>query len=409
VLLELAWFQIRLGRLDDAEEALSDSQRIYVRLNSPPYPAFATDPRLALAVIATIRGNYGEAAKLGHASRRTAEEHQNTGNQELAYYVLARAAILQGDHETARKHAQIAVDIANAVDDRWFLAYPLFELGNVACAQRDFAAAQAYYQHGYDLRSEFEDPEGMAIALTHLGEVALRQQSYTSAQELYQQAIAIYEEIHDRGGLAASLSGMAQVASALKDYDTAKRHLGRALTLAADIQHVPQILSIITRTGEMLIHKGERPGGIELLGFALRHPATDHETRSWAQRILEECGAGHPLDARPTRGGVSDLTKTMVVLHDALAVKADPGVGALLEQAARVATPVRASSHQDRLTGREIEILRLIARGRSNRQIAEELFITENTVANHVKNVLSKTQSANRTEAAAYALENGVV
>ena len=60
------------------------------------------------------------------------------------------------------------------------------------------------------------------------------------------------------------------------------------------------------------------------------------------------------------------------------------------------------------LTPREVEVLRLIASGRSNRDIAEQLFITSNTVANHVKNILSKTGSANRTEAAAFAVENGL-
>ncbi len=60
------------------------------------------------------------------------------------------------------------------------------------------------------------------------------------------------------------------------------------------------------------------------------------------------------------------------------------------------------------LTPREAEVLRLIAAGRSNREIAEELFITTNTVANHVKNILSKTDSANRTEAAAFAVKHGL-
>ena len=56
-----------------------------------------------------------------------------------------------------------------------------------------------------------------------------------------------------------------------------------------------------------------------------------------------------------------------------------------------------------------MEVLRLMAKGRTNRQIAEELFVTVNTVANHVKNILSKTQSANRTEAAAYAIDKSLI
>jgi pimeloyl-ACP methyl ester carboxylesterase/DNA-binding CsgD family transcriptional regulator len=61
------------------------------------------------------------------------------------------------------------------------------------------------------------------------------------------------------------------------------------------------------------------------------------------------------------------------------------------------------------LTPREIEVLRLIAEGRSNQQIAEELVISLNTVTNHVKNILSKTASANRTEAANYAFRHGLL
>ncbi len=61
------------------------------------------------------------------------------------------------------------------------------------------------------------------------------------------------------------------------------------------------------------------------------------------------------------------------------------------------------------LTPREVEVLKLIAAGRSNRDIAGELVITSNTVANHVKNILSKTGSSNRTEAAAFAVENGLL
>ncbi|HAL46385.1 MAG: alpha/beta fold hydrolase [SAR202 cluster bacterium] len=66
-------------------------------------------------------------------------------------------------------------------------------------------------------------------------------------------------------------------------------------------------------------------------------------------------------------------------------------------------TPVPAD-----LTPREVEVLRLLAAGQTNRDIAAELFITTNTVANHVKNILSKTDSANRTEAAAFAARHGL-
>jgi DNA-binding CsgD family transcriptional regulator len=60
----------------------------------------------------------------------------------------------------------------------------------------------------------------------------------------------------------------------------------------------------------------------------------------------------------------------------------------------------------DGLTTRELEVLRLIGRGRSNREIATDLFISEHTAANHVRSILMKTQSANRTAAARYAMRH---
>ena len=62
----------------------------------------------------------------------------------------------------------------------------------------------------------------------------------------------------------------------------------------------------------------------------------------------------------------------------------------------------------DELTAREAEVLRLIAIGRSNADIALALSISLNTVATHVRNILAKTGCANRTEAAAYAMRHGL-
>ena len=61
------------------------------------------------------------------------------------------------------------------------------------------------------------------------------------------------------------------------------------------------------------------------------------------------------------------------------------------------------------LTNREMEILRLIARGLSNSEIADDLVISENTVKGHVSNILSKLHLADRTQAAVFAWEQGLV
>lgn len=62
----------------------------------------------------------------------------------------------------------------------------------------------------------------------------------------------------------------------------------------------------------------------------------------------------------------------------------------------------------DGLTKRELEVLMEIAKGKSNKEIAADLFITEKTVKTHVSNVLSKLELADRTQAALYAVRNGL-
>ena len=63
----------------------------------------------------------------------------------------------------------------------------------------------------------------------------------------------------------------------------------------------------------------------------------------------------------------------------------------------------------DGLSFREVQILGLVAKGMSNREIGSALFISEHTAANHIRSILRKTRCANRTEAASYAHRHGVV
>ena len=77
--------------------------------------------------------------------------------------------------------------------------------------------------------------------------------------------------------------------------------------------------------------------------------------------------------------------------------------------AARLIREVRAPESTETLTERETEVLRALARGLSNKEIAGALFITEKTVKTHVSNILSKLNLPSRTRAALYALKIGLV
>ena len=63
---------------------------------------------------------------------------------------------------------------------------------------------------------------------------------------------------------------------------------------------------------------------------------------------------------------------------------------------------------EEPLTGREMEVLRLIAQGLSNPEIAQQLIVAERTVSKHVSTILDKLHLANRTQAARYALRKGL-
>jgi NarL family two-component system response regulator LiaR len=82
-----------------------------------------------------------------------------------------------------------------------------------------------------------------------------------------------------------------------------------------------------------------------------------------------------------------------------------PNIAARLMQDVAAATP---RAHRTDLTRRELEVLRLIAQGMSNRQIASKLSVAEKTVKTHVSSVLSKLGVADRTQAALYAVQHGL-
>jgi NarL family two-component system response regulator LiaR len=75
----------------------------------------------------------------------------------------------------------------------------------------------------------------------------------------------------------------------------------------------------------------------------------------------------------------------------------------------RISEPRKPSAEIDTLTDREIEVLRLVAQGKSNREISDKLTISEATVRTHVSNILSKLNLCSRTQAALCALREGLV
>ena len=123
--------------------------------------------------------------------------------------------------------------------------------------------------------------------------------------------------------------------------------------------------------------------------------------------VLEDASVTGAIQA----GAIGYLLKTTEAdeLCDAIKAAAAGQVRLAPEAAARLMREVRAPESPEALTERETQVLKLIAHGKANKQIARELFIGEATVKSHVHSILSKLNVSSRTQAALYAGRIGLV
>ncbi len=100
--------------------------------------------------------------------------------------------------------------------------------------------------------------------------------------------------------------------------------------------------------------------------------------------------------------GVRVVAEGQSLISPSMAVK-------LIDEFKQMSKPDRHQTTKLRLTDRELEVLRLVAKGMNNREIAKALFISENTVKNHVRNMLEKLQLHSRMEAVMYAVKEKIL
>jgi DNA-binding CsgD family transcriptional regulator len=128
-------------------------------------------------------------------------------------------------------------------------------------------------------------------------------------------------------------------------------------------------------------------------------PALAHTRYHYASMLLARHGAAD----RQLAGDLCDAAAREAVVL---------GMRALARRIETCRPQAASSSASQRypagLSEREAQVLSFVAAGKSNRQIARELFVSPNTIANHVRSILSKTRSSNRTEAAAFAIKHAL-
>lgn len=103
-------------------------------------------------------------------------------------------------------------------------------------------------------------------------------------------------------------------------------------------------------------------------------------------------------------GPESFLREVKAHVHGEASISGDVAIKIIRAFSAHDAQPKQSS-----LTAREVEVLKLVGEGASNREIASRLYISENTVKNHLRNILQKLHFENRVQAAAYAIRHGLV
>jgi non-specific serine/threonine protein kinase len=273
----------------------------------------------------------------------------------ISLHNLALTAQYRGDYDSAITLSRQALTESKVVGDRRGIALALMNLGECADHQGDHALAQAYFEQSLPIMEELEDGARIGRLLSGLAWVAHRAGDDKRALVLGRQGLRRNSEAGDQPVFIACLEPIALALCALGQYEQAMRLLGAA-TYWRELNGMPRL-------------------------------AADAAQCDVAMRTAFSVLGEHAATTALQRGRMSPAAE---VLDDALSDS---------EIAARTLNPARV------LTRREEQVAALIARGRSNRQIADELVIATSTAERHVANILRKLDLTSRAQIAVWATD----
>jgi predicted ATPase/DNA-binding CsgD family transcriptional regulator len=310
-----------------------------------------------------------------------------------------------GDYAASRASFEHVAPLQRALGDP-LLATTLGSLGQTAREQEDYAAARTWLEEGLALAEQLDLQLVVGHALGRLGTIAQALGDYTLAQTQFEESLAVARRVNDRIGVAWALYALGCLALDQDDYLAARVWLSQGLTSFPEFDRLGFVHGLAMfaalAAAERLPAAALRLAGATTTlthrtGILVQHSDSGRYERwlaSARQALSEEVAAAAWAEGQQMR------------LDQAIAYALAPSQPVT----ATAGTPAasRRAQTSDQLTQRQREVAALIAQGRSNRQIGEELVISERTVAAHVEQILNKLGFASRTQIGVWAAEHGL-
>jgi len=315
-------------------------------------------------------GRFGDAAALVDEAIEAAASSGNDWEAGLTLAAKAAVAVRQGTLKSAQRAYEGALEVLSD-NNRWGVAQVRYGMGTLARARGDTDMAVRHFEEALEVFRELDAWLEIARCLAGVGWVALTRGDLDTAQDRLAEGLRINQACGQRLGIARGLEAFAALATARQQPGQAARLAGAACQLR---ESLGQPTGIGSRGEEMLRLAGDRLG-------AAAASALFAEGRD----MTVEDAVGYALGSSPQ------------------AASAGPGPG---EHAWADPARLAAARSAAPLTAREHEIVLLIVRGLSNRQIAGELVISPATAARHVANILAKLGFSSRTQVASWAVRH---